>query len=298
VQARNQRDPLSQQPKHVGVGDDSAAGLTATGILLMGLSEERKAVLTSADGVTLDARIIHVQSSRGAILLVHGFSVDLHEEGTFDTLAERLAKSGLSAVRFSFRGQGESDGTQEEMTISGERLDFLAAYDALTKQVNPPYGIVAASFGAVSTLLELGKLQPRPGGLVLWNPVLDIESVFVHPTTPWGRLNFGQKAFDIARRNGYIVVDGVFRAGDALFKEMRLYPGNLGLLHLQGIPTVIFHGTEDTYVPLATSRSVSALRNVQVVEVPGSDHGFPAPENEERVVSQTVAWFDTLFPRR
>ena len=155
--------------------------------LHMGISAERDLIMTSGDGVELDARILKVECSRAAIMLVHGFGVDLHEEGTFDVLVERLAETSFSEMRFSFRGHGDSGGKQEEMTISGERLDLLAAYETLTKQLKPPYVIIAASFGAVSTLLELGTLRPMPTGLVLWNPVLDIDSVFVHPTTPWGR---------------------------------------------------------------------------------------------------------------
>src|ERR1022692_774643 len=261
----------------------------------MGISAERNVLITTGDGITLDARILKVECSRAAILLVHGFGVDLHEEGTFDTLVERLADNCLSAMRFSFRGHGTSGGKQEEMTISGERLDRLAAYETMIKQLNPPYVIIAASFGAVSTLLELVMLRPKPTCLVLWNPVLDIDSVFIHPTTPWGHQNFGQKAFDFAAHSGHAVVDGVFRAGHLLFKEMLLYPGNLGVRHLQGIPTLILHGTADSYVPFASSKAVASLSNVWLVEISDSDHGFPEPDDEERAVSETVTWIDTLI---
>lgn len=261
----------------------------------MGISAERDLIMTSGDGITLDARILKVECSRAAIMLVHGFGVDLHEEGTFDVLVERLAETSFSEMRFSFRGHGDSGGKQEEMTISGERLDLLAAYETLTKQLKPPYVIIAASFGAVSTLLELGTLRPMPTGLVLWNPVLDIDSVFVHPTTPWGQQNFGQEAFEVASNAGHTVVDGVFRAGHLLLKEMLLYPGNLGLKYLQGIPTLILHGTADSYVPISSSNAVASLRNVRVVEIFDSDHGFPEPDDEARAVSETVRWIDTLI---
>lgn len=259
----------------------------------MEMSAEHKVLITSPDGFTLDARILKVDSSRAAVLLVHGFGVDLHEEGTFDVLVERLADSCFSEMRFSFRGHGSSSGKQEETTISGERLDLFAAYEMMVNQLNPPYAIVAASFGAVSTLLELERLRPKPTCLVLWNPVLDIQSVFVHPITPWGKQNFGQRAFDVAAQQGHTVVDGVFRAGQLLLKEMQLYSGNIGLSHLQSISTLILHGTADTYVPFESSKTVASLSNVRLVEVTGSDHGFPKPDDENRVLSETVAWINT-----
>ncbi len=261
----------------------------------MELDIERPVSFVSRDGVSLDARVFRAEHSRGTLLLVHGFSVDLHEEGAFDRLVQRCSEESFSTIRFSFRGHGKSGGTDEEMTIAGERLDLVAAYETMTKSLNPPYAILAASFGAVSTLLELGNLAPRPAALVLWNPVLDIDAVFVHPSTVWGRENFGQRAFDNASQAGYTNVDGVFRASNILLNEMRLYPDNLGHTHLQGIPTLIFHGTKDSYVPLASSEAVSALPNVELIEVLNSDHGFPEPQCEERVVADTVGWINTLF---
>src|ERR1051325_10062982 len=95
--------------------------------------EDRRQI-TAADGVALDARALRFEGAGGAVLLVHGFSVDLHEEGTFDKLVQALARRRLSTVRFSFRGHGESAGKQEEMTIAGERLDLSSAYRAMVEQ--------------------------------------------------------------------------------------------------------------------------------------------------------------------
>ena len=84
--------------------------------------------LTTVDGLRLDARW-HEGGGDRAVVLAHGLTVDLEENGLFEPLAEKLAARGLSVLRFSFRGHGASDGIDTETTIAGERMDLRAAVD-------------------------------------------------------------------------------------------------------------------------------------------------------------------------
>ncbi|MCB9848511.1 MAG: alpha/beta fold hydrolase [Phycisphaeraceae bacterium] len=258
--------------------------------------QEHETSLKSVDGLVLDARLIEVKHSVTSVLLVHGFGVDLHEEGTFDVLATRLAEAKVSVARFSFRGHGKSAGTQEGMTISGERLDLTAAYNWMTRRLSPPYAILAASFGAVSTLLQLRSIHSKPARLVLWNPVLDLDAVFVAPTTVWGKKNFGKSALAKATSQGYSIVDGSIRVGQVFLEETALYSGNLGVLALSSVPTLVLHGTDDSYVPIASSRQVADMPNVRLVEIRDSDHGFPDTASEETAITEAVRWLTTTAP--
>ena len=255
---------------------------------------ERKIRIASIDTIKLDGRFLPIRRPRASVLLVHGFSVDLHEEGAFDRLATGFAESGIAVARFSFRGHGASLGTQDGMTIAGERLDVTAAYRWMTRNSSPPHVIVAASFGAVSTLLQSQALRPKPLRLVLWNPVLDLTKVFVRPVTEWGRRNFGNEANKTALEQGYSLVDDAFRVGQVFLDEVKQYGGNLGLLHLRGIPTLVFHGTRDTYVPIASTRALAKMSTVCIIEVSGSDHGFPNANHETLVLKKTVAWLENI----
>ena len=133
-------------------------------------SSPQPTVINSVDGIPLEGLLQAVTPSLGSVLLVHGFSVDMHEGGAFDRLAGRLGAAGVAVARVSFRGHGGSGGTQWGMTISGERLDLSAAYDWMTVELRPPYGIIAASFGAVATLLQIHALTPSPCAVVLFEP--------------------------------------------------------------------------------------------------------------------------------
>ena len=252
-------------------------------------SSPQPTVINSFDGIPLEGLLQAVTPSLGSVLLVHGFSVDMHEGGAFDRLAGRLGAAGVAVARVSFRGHGGSGGTQWGMTISGERLDLSAAYDWMTAELRPPYGIIAASFGAVATLLQIHALTPSPCAVVLLNPVLELFKVFVQPQSQWGRENFGQAARMRASAQGYVEVNR-FKAGQVLLDEMTLFPENLAISHLGGTPCLIVHGTEDGHVPIESSRAAAVLDAVQLIEISGSGHGFSEPSAECHVFELSTDW--------
>jgi uncharacterized protein len=171
--------------------------------------------LTSVDGLLLEA-VIHEpdgQNSAGTVIQAHGITADLDEGGMFVRLADRLASTGFTAIRFSFRGHGKSEGSQRGVTIAGEMLDLEAVYEHVDSTRPGPLSIVAASFGAVVAVESLDYLAGRLTSLVLWNPVLDLRRTFLEPELPWGLENFGAAAQESLHRNGYLLVDEGFELG-------------------------------------------------------------------------------------
>jgi alpha-beta hydrolase superfamily lysophospholipase len=234
--------------------------------------------IPSLDGIPLDALVQRPADPAGAVLLAHGITADYHEVGAFDRLAEALVESGFAVLRFSFRGHGKSGGAQEGMTISGERLDLSAAYGWMAANLPEPYGLLGASFGAVSTTLQLAALHPPPRCFVLWNPALELGNAF------------GDRLRE-ARERGYAELDGGFRVGQVLLEERLLFPRNLALERLDGsIPTLILHGTEDAAVPLASSQNAAAAPGVELAVLEGAAHGFHEPQWEAEAVRITAAW--------
>jgi uncharacterized protein len=246
-------------------------------------ADESTFMIPSIDGITLDARLCRVDGGVGSVLLAHGFAVDLHEMGAFDALSAALVADGLNVFRFTFRGHPGSGGTQEGVTISGERLDVQAAYRWMSEHLSGPYVVVAASFGAVSTTLQLASFQPPPVGFVLWNPALVLPKVL------------GEDTLETARRRGYAELREDLRLGVVLLEERALFPRNLALDYLGAMPTAICHGTEDSLVPIAWARTAAEVPNVELIEIVGSEHGFHEPEYEREVVAKTVDWIRRLI---
>jgi alpha-beta hydrolase superfamily lysophospholipase len=253
--------------------------------------------LTSVDGVALDAALhpAGTGSSRGVVIQAHGITVDMDEGGMFVRLADRLAETGFSVLRFSFRGHGKSGGTQRGMTVAGEMLDLQAAFDYVSRSVSGPATIVAASFAAVSASLSLPWLGSRLHRLVLWNPVLDLTDTFVEPTLPWGKENFSPSQQDLLVSHGFLVVDGGFELGRVVFEEFGHYRPRDAFI-ASPVPALIVHGDQDTMVSYAVAKRAAAAREAcEFHTVSGSDHGFDSREREDEAISVTVTWLDQQY---
>jgi len=256
----------------------------------------RKAQLkfAAADGVPLDA-VAHLPRSdvgRGTIVLVHGMTLDMDEGGMFVRLADRLAAEAFTVVRFSFRGHGNSGGSQRGVTIAGEMLDL----DAATSHAAGPLAIVAASFGAVVTTLSLPYLR-QLRSLVLWNPALDLRHTFIEPELPWGRKNFGPRQQQELHRSGVILIDDTFEVGRVMFQEIERYDPRRGFVESH-VPALVIHGDRDSYVSYDIAKSAASEQGADFHTIEGSDHGFDSPARKEEAIRTTVDWLVRRSPRK
>lgn len=249
--------------------------------------------LISVDGIRLDAAVhpTSVASARGVVLLVHGITVDMDEGGgMFVRLTQQLAEAGFDVVRFSFRGHGGSGGTARGVTVAGECLDLQSAVTFTRDRFTRPLSIVAASFGAVSTLLSLRWLAGDLHRLVLWNPVLNLGHTFLEPELPWGKENFGPSGQNQLLDKGFLTVDGEFELGRVLFVEFANYLPLNDLL-VSGVETLIVHGDRDTAVSYDIAADVAQRRpHTTLHTVAGSDHGFDGRAKEDEAIEATVRW--------
>ncbi len=149
--------------------------------------------LTAADGVVLDAAV-HVASTnagRGAVVLVHGITVDKDEGAMmFACRADQLGTVGSCCAVFLPRPRNQRRRVAE-CDDCRECLDLQAAVEYTQNRFAASLSVVAVSFGAVPTALLLPWLAASPDRLVLWDPVLDLHHTFVELELDWGKGNFG-----------------------------------------------------------------------------------------------------------
>ncbi|MFJ5613463.1 alpha/beta hydrolase [Streptomyces sp. NPDC093221] len=226
----------------------------------------------------------------GTVLLVHGISADLDEGGAFVRLAQRLAEQGLTALRFSFRGHGESGGAPQGVTIAGEMLDLAAVTAYAERELPGPLAVVAASFGAVSTGLSMPWLGGRLARLVLWNPVLDLRRTFLEPELPWGLANFGAGPLKGLAEHGELLIGGRFALGRVLFAELAAHRP-IDAYTAGGPPALVLHGDRDDCVSFDIARDVAAtVPHWEFHPLPGAGHGFHSPEHEPEAIAVTARW--------
>ncbi|WP_256391948.1 alpha/beta hydrolase [Natronoarchaeum rubrum] len=255
--------------------------------------------LETPDGLTLAAARHRADGpTKGAVLLAHGLAQDMDEGGMFVRLADRLTEAGFDAVRFTYRGHGDSDGDPSGVTVAGERLDFETAFEYVTAECPGPYFVVAKSFGAVSTCLSLDRFGDDLSGVVLWNPVLDVDGTFLDPTLPWGVRNFTGEQLAELRATGTLSVDGRFEIGRVLYDELRRYDPD-DRLGESSLPALVIHGDADEIVPYEDARRVAMQHGADFHTIEGAGHGFVTPgeptpgrDADREQDRRTVAWID------
>ncbi len=222
--------------------------------------------------------------------MIHGITGSRDEGGLYTLLAAKLARRGVSSLRFDLRAHGRSGGKQEQMTIAGETADVRASVGWLRSQGFVSAGFVAASFGAVSACEYLARGEPDARCLVLLNPVLDLRLTFLEPMCEWARASFNSLGFEHLERHGFLLLDGRFRIGRGLVEEMkRTHPGKR--LRDLTIPVLTIHGDADSCVPYTVSRELGMPNpGSSFLTVLGADHGFGRSKERHQVLRATINW--------
>lgn len=121
-----------------------------------------------------------------AILLLHGFTGSRNEleipavkEGVFTRAARMWADKGYASLRIDFRGNGESEGKFEDMTMDGlvrdavAALDFLAAGGEVDKD---RIALVGWSMGGAVAAAVAGRTTHPLTSVSLWAPGTNMAS--------------------------------------------------------------------------------------------------------------------------
>ena len=191
-------------------------------------------------------------------------------------LSETLSAHGIASVRFSFAGNGASDGSYENVTMSKEVADVGCVLDALAGRdvvfaghsMGAAVGVLRAAHDRrirglvslagmvhVSAFMRAQFGAMRPGDLMLGKPQCPLSQAFL---------------------------DDAHAIGDVLPAAARVE-----------VPWLLVHGTSDELVPLQDAHDArrAAGDRPQVVELAGADHRFSGQEAvmAEAVTSWVVA---------
>jgi dienelactone hydrolase len=103
------------------------------------------------------------------------------DEGMFSRTARTLAEHGIASLRFDFRAFGDSEGQQEDLTLTGEIADAIAAIDYLATLPEVDLqrlGLIGLSTGAL-VAAETAARDPRVQSVVLWSPLANAPDNFM-----------------------------------------------------------------------------------------------------------------------
>ena len=213
--------------------------------------------IRNARGERLDYTL---HEGRGEGLVVIGHGVTGNKDRPFvAALAEGLSAAGLHALRFSFAGNGDSEGRFAECTISKEVDDLGSVLDAVGER---PLCYVGHSMGAAVGVLR-ASFDRRIGWLVSL-------AGMVH-TRAFAEREFG----DVTPDEGCMWDEPDCPLSGAYMRDMAAIGSVVDKGADVSVPWLLYHGTEDDVVPLQDSQDIaSRAPRAELLARRGADHVF------------------------
>ena len=238
------------------------------------------------------------------VLMLHGFTGQaLEPHRLFIHIARALAKKGIAAFRFDFRGSGNSEGDFSEMTAQREIEDARAALRLLESRSEldrSRFGLLGLSMGGmisgltveVETVKALCLLAPASTQLMLGimanaKTVPEIrhqfDTAFAGREFPAGIsfneagkvLDFGGNPVSSAFFEGLLGLDS--------FNTLKAHTGS----------SLVIHGTADPTVPVALGRKYASSLNTKILEIDGGDHTFNNLEHQDQVIAGVLEFYQS-----
>jgi putative redox protein len=223
--------------------------------------------------------------SSPVIVLCHG--MESTKEGTkHQALAARLTALGYACLRFDFSFVGESEGSFEDLTISGEVEDLGGAVDWLTAHGATTFGLVGSSLGGTVAVLFAGG-DSRVRALVtiaaVALPLGIVQRMDPAAVATWRRTGTRGEGEGALRRT---FLDDLERV-DVLAAARRV-----------GAATLVTHGDADDVVPVDDAYALyAALPEPKALAItPGCDHRHSDPAHLEALLDRTVDWLVSRLP--
>lgn len=221
---------------------------------------------------------------RKLVVMIHGFPG--HKSGHSDLYADLefiLVDKGFHTFRFDFIGCGQSDGEQEDFTLTKAR-ECLNAIKLWAKQ-NGYKELVFISEGIGSTIAILNMEVNVKCQVMLW-PGLDPQCLAKN-------LFHADAISEEDKKQGFVVQDHN-RIGLKFIKE--LHQTNLKP-HFRDIntPVLIMHGSADDRFPvdhLNIARQQIVSKRIEITTFHDADHGLPELDHRKSMFFHIVQFLE------
>ena len=218
------------------------------------------------------------------IIMAHGFPghKDAHDE-LYQGIEEFLTRKKYHSLRFDFRGCGESDGREENFTISNAKEDFQTILHWAKTHKYERFIYIGEGIGATVSIL---KNDLDVAAFVLFWPVLDTDF-------------YRKKAFGISivdeeeLEKGYVEHNNK-RLGVPFLKELRTMKITTAIQDVRQ-PTLIRHGVKDQAIPraqLEIARTHMNAKRIEITSFYDGETGLLKPNHRKSMLFQTQQFIE------
>ncbi len=232
--------------------------------------------------------VIHKPEGQGpfpAVCFFHGFTGNKAEaHRIFVATAEELVKRGIAALRFDFRGSGDSEGEFVDMTFSSEVSDALKAVEYLQSRNDiSSIAVLGLSMGGAIAATVAGELEDLKA-VVLWSAVGNFMDCYV-----------GDNVKEAAK-NGFPIEWGGYQIGEDFVLDIVKHKPFESISKTKA-PVLIVHGTKDMAVQTEQAyKYQEVLENAKVPHkvhiVEGADHCYCRKDWKKEVIQESVDFLE------
>lgn len=193
--------------------------------------------------------------------------------------ANALNAAGFDTLRFSFAGNGDSEGDFRDATISKEVGDLVAVLDAVSETYSK-IAYIGHSMGAAVGVIQASR-DPRINALVSIAGMID--------TKAFAQAEFGEETPDA----GLMWEEADCPLSFNFMHDLCQTIGSVApLAKIISTPWLLLHGTADDVVLPKDTDQVQSLKGdaVKVVRVEGAGHSFNEPAQTARLTRAVVTW--------
>ena len=217
------------------------------------------------------------KGSKNIVVLGHGVTGN-KDRPFVVALGEGLAAAGIPVLRFSFSGNGTSEGNFTDSTISKEVDDLGAVLDHLNEYTVCYVGHSMGGAVGVLRASEDKRIQ-----------LLVSLAGMVH-TKAFAQREFG----DVTPDEGFMWDEPDCPLSQAYMDDLTQINTVVDLSPQITTPWLLVHGDEDDIVPIKDSHDILAKANsqAQLVTLEGANHVF-GDEYTPVMVEKVIAWIKT-----
>lgn len=215
----------------------------------------------------------HEADSDNWIFFCHGYGSN--KEGSYKERAEQATEEGFNAVRFDFRGNGESDGEFIDQSLSSRINDLKACINFFEPRNIYLFGM---SFG----------------GKVVSHATQDLEIEALVLKSPVTYNSIMDKFREVVEEKGNYTHFGDKTIDERFFEDFDTYSFDDVAKGLDA-PVAIFHGSKDSTVHFENSSKATKAFETDVMfyKLKGEKHSM-SNKGEKKMRDMMFAWLDQI----
>lgn len=241
---------------------------------------ETSSHISNSQGERLDIDFHHGNHLGAMVVLGHGVTGN-KDRPLLVAIAEGLAKKGWPCIRFSFSGNGDSEGKFEDSNITKEVDDLWAILKTVPQEKRIAY--IGHSMGAAVGVRTASR------GMVI-QCLISLAGMI--DTAGFVQREFG----DVVPGKGFMWDDENCPLSENYVYDLKQIGSLLPDAAEVPCPWLLIHGTEDDVVPIEDSRNAFAAARCdkKLIEIPGAGHSFDA-ETYGSIVDRIDLWLRKCF---